>query len=143
MIQAIFIDALNTLFVPRDGKTRYDLMQQIIWEGANLEVPTEDLVRVYAQARKELEGLPAESYAAKWTGINAAMLRALGIPDQGNAVAQTMNRRLLGDPALYEVPFDSRFFLQRMKRSGVKVIVASNNDAEPLRKMLEAFHLNN
>ena len=143
MIEAIFIDALNTLFVPRDGKTRYDLMQQIICEGTGLEVSKEDLVRVYAEARKELEDLPAESYAAKWTGINAAMLKALGIFDSGNALAQTMNRRLLGDPELYEVPFASHFFLERMRRAGVKVIVASNNDAEPLRKMLDAFHLEN
>lgn len=143
MVRAIFIDALNTLFVPRDGKTRYELMQQIIFESAGAEVATSDLVRVYAEKRKELEDLPAESYAAKWIGINAAMLKALNIADANGALAREMNVRLLGDPDLYEVPFVSRLFLRRMQLRGIKVIVASNNDAEPLKKMLGAFGLTN
>lgn len=141
MIKAVLLDAMNTIFVPRDGKTRYDIIQDLIWERTGRTIAKEDIVRVQTQKRRELEDLPAENYQAKWVRINAAILAELGIPDENDAIAQEWNDRLLINPQIFEVLQETYSFLERMQIEGVNVIIASNNGSRALQKMVDAFAL--
>lgn len=72
MIRAIFLDAMFTTFTPKGQRTRYDNMQQIIYDCAGILVPVPDIERQEKLQRARWEDVPFETYGTKWT------LRQLG-----------------------------------------------------------------
>ena len=143
MIKAILVDALFTIFLPKNGQSRYEMLQALISKFLGVRIEVDEIKPVYDAMRQKWEEILPPNHGEKWAIINREILRAL-IPAISLADAVVAGKQIghatLSDSDLYEVLPDTRGFLRRAKHRGIRVVFASNQDKE-LHTLMGAFGL--
>lgn len=144
MINAILTDAMFTIFTPRNGLNRYHLYQKMIEKCLGRKVDLGQLEKAYDEKRKYWENILPARHNDKWTVIAREIVLAL-MPDISVAEAERTGRfistEFLTNPDFYEVLPDTHDFLKEAKRRGLRVIIASNQDADKLKQLVCDFGL--
>ena len=73
----ILIDAMFTLVTPMAGLDRYSIQQVLIKKHTGVDVPVEDVRRVYDLKRAEWEHKLPPNHGEKWSIINREILLEL------------------------------------------------------------------
>lgn len=144
MVRLIFIDGLFTIFVPKNGMSRYDMLQSLIRKFLGVRIEVDEIRPVYDALRQKWEEILPPNHGEKWAIIDREILLAL-VPEisfvNADTVGKKMSTAILSDPDLYEILPDTRGFLRRAKHRGIKTVLASNQDKEKLQILIGAFGL--
>ncbi|MBI2122287.1 MAG: HAD hydrolase-like protein [Candidatus Sungbacteria bacterium] len=144
MIRVILVDGLFTIFVPKNGMSRYEMLQLLIVKFLGVRIEVDEIQPVYDAMRKKWEEILPPNHGEKWAIIDREILRAL-VPTISLANAALVGKKIshatLSDPDLYEILPDTRGFLRRAKHRGIRTVFASNQDKEKLQILIGAFGL--
>ena len=142
--EAILIDEMFTLFVPKHGMSRYVLYQLVIKKVLKRDVSLDEIKISYERQRKLLEKNLPPPHGYIWTIIVAGVLLDL-FPDltfdEAILAGVKINEQILGNGDLYEMSRESLDFLYEARKRNIKVILSSNHDREKLRKLIWYFRL--
>lgn len=144
--KAILIDAMFTIFVPKDGLDRYEIKKRLIKKLLGQDVDVEKLKIVYAQKRAYWEQILPAHHSDKWAIIDREIIREL-VPDvsleDAIRAGQEIAIEFLSNPDFYEVLDSTRYFLEKAKSRGFRMIIASNQDRDKLNLLVLQFGLQN
>ena len=141
MIEAVLVDAYFTIFTLQREQSRYDIIGAVIRRRTGIFVPTKKIAEQNRIQRATWEDTVFKDNASKWLQIDKAMLANLGVLDPEDRIALAIHEKIMRDSTIYEVKEDIRAFFQEANRRGVKVIIASNSDRQPLHDMISTFEL--
>jgi len=144
MIKAVLIDAMSTIFRFKEELTKYEILHRLISELIGEKIPVERIKPVYDQKRAALEPREGRSHLAKWTQINKEIFLSLfpGMEEsKAEELGQYIARKVSSDSSLYQVSQGTRTFLKEVRKRGIKVIIASNQNSECLNGLIKDFNL--
>jgi len=143
-IKVIIVDALFTLFVPKDGMSRYEMSRRIIERLTGRDANIDKVTLIYDEKRALWEEKLPPDHGKKWSIIDREIIRAL-FPDMAfdecDSYGTQMATEILTDPSFYEVLPDTWSFLSESRNRRMRVVIGSNNDLEKLIAMVSHFGL--
>ncbi len=138
------IDAMFTTFVPRNGMDRYQMHQVLFKKHTGRDFSAAEVKGAYDTNRARWEHLLPPNHSEKWAIIDREIVRALCpdiLFDEADRIGKTISIELLTNPELWNVEEDTRQFLSLAPEFEARVVIASNQDADKLRTLIDHFGL--
>ena len=108
MISAIFIDVMFTVLIPRDGKSRFHIRQELIKNILGEDVDLDVLKKTYEEARSAWEEKLPPNHGVKWAIIDREILLKLfpnlTVPEATRA-GKSISEEILSNPLPYHILF--------------------------------------
>ena len=143
-IRLVMVDAMFTVLESRETNRQGMIADIYRKDGRLSRVRPREITRAIARARQQFSReLLDEDY---WFHVNIAVIRGLDrerkVENQA-AAAERIHNKMLSDASLYKVSVTLLGVIRRLRAKGIRVVIASNQREETLRKLLEEFELTN